>query len=67
MNIYKTDERFMQFCRLMYDENCRERWSHGQEPYPDATFYIEKNLNFLMDKYRDRAQTGKVWKSIYLS
>ena len=68
MKTYKTDERFMHFCRYMYDENCRERWNHGQEPYPDSDFYIEKNLNWLMDKYRDGAQKGNEWQtSIYRS
>ena len=43
MNIYKTDESFMRFCRFMYDENYEERWAHGQTPYATAEEYIEKN------------------------
>tara|TARA_R110002020_G_scaffold280872_2_gene496640 strand:+ start:449 stop:655 length:207 start_codon:yes stop_codon:yes gene_type:complete len=67
MEIYKTDERFMQFCRFMYDENCQERWHHGQEPYENATQYIDKNLNWLQNKYREQAKTERSWSSsIYL-
>jgi hypothetical protein len=67
MKIYKTDERFMDFCRFMFEENCAERWDHGMEPYKNAETYIEKNLNYLSDRYREQAKAEKPWHtSIYL-
>ena len=68
MEIYKTDERFMRFCRFMFEENCAERWDHGQKPYPNSEFYIEKNFDFLTNKYREQAKAEKPWQtSIYLT
>ena len=67
MKIYKTDKRFMQFCRFMFEENCAERWAHGIEPYADAEAYTEKNLTYLENRYREQDRTERAWsKSIYL-
>lgn len=67
MEIWKTDENFMRFCRFMFEENCVERWGAGQEPYKDAEAYIEKNLDYLQNRYRQQARTERAWsKSIYL-
>tara|TARA_B100000029_G_scaffold341630_1_gene333911 strand:- start:1377 stop:1586 length:210 start_codon:yes stop_codon:yes gene_type:complete len=69
MKIYKTDERFMRFCRFMYDENYEERLEHGQIPYATAEEYIEKNLDWLQNQYRIEAKrSDESWaRSIYLS
>ena len=69
MIIYKTDESFMRFCKFMYYENYEERWEHGQTPYATAEEYIEKNLEWLQDRYRKQAKrSDEGWaKSIYLS
>jgi len=61
--IEKTE--FKNWCRLMFDENCSERWACGQQPYKDFKTYYTKNLNWLTDKYENR--TKDTPESIYLS
>ena len=34
---------FDEYCRFMYDENCYERWHHGQQPYQSIDDYVMKN------------------------
>ncbi len=45
---------FKNWCRLMYDENCQERWSHGQHPYKSFKTYYTKHLNWLEEQYKIR-------------
>jgi len=53
----------------MYYENYEERWEHGQTPYATAEEYIEKNLEWLQNRYRKEAKRNdESWaRSIYLS
>ena len=55
---------FMNWCRLMFDENCQERWSCGQQPYKDFKTYYTKNLKWLKTKYESRSKDDHF--SIYL-
>ena len=57
--IEKTE--FKNWCRLMYDENCQERWSHGQDPYKNFDTYYTKNLNWLESQFKERST-----KSLFL-
>ena len=44
-------EEFEDYCREMYQENCRERnvWKEKLLSYEE---YQEKNLNFLLDNFQ---------------
>ena len=50
--IEKTE--FKSWCRLMYDENCQERWQHGQNPYKNFDTYYTKHLKWLKEQYKTR-------------
>lgn len=63
-NEIETTE-FTSWCRLMFDENCSERWSHGQNPYKDFETYYTKNLDWLKKQYEERKQ-NKPKRSLYL-
>jgi hypothetical protein len=59
MKIEKENADFKHYCRHMYDENCQERWVHGQTPYPSLEAYVTKNYDFIVDKFR--VQNKKPW------
>jgi hypothetical protein len=59
--IEKTE--FKNWCRLMYDENCQERWRHGQNPYKNFNTYYTKHLEWLETQYKQRRTTKN---SLYL-
>jgi len=46
---------FSEYCKLMYDENCRERWVHNQVPYANVSEYVNfgSNRKFLKDKFKE--------------
>ena len=43
---------FESYCRYMYDENCYERWHHGQKPYNNQEEYVERNKEWLKKQYK---------------
>ena len=51
---------FVSFVRYMYDENCQERWAHGQKPYPTAKAYLRKNRNFLESLYKQKKKEYRI-------
>ena len=42
---------FMNWCKHMFEENCQERWQHGQQPYKDVSTYVTKNKSWLEKQY----------------
>lgn len=44
---------FDEYCRFMYDENCYERWHHGQQPYQSIDDYVMKNKKWLQEQYQN--------------
>tara|TARA_R100000329_G_scaffold150653_1_gene144135 strand:- start:4 stop:180 length:177 start_codon:yes stop_codon:yes gene_type:complete len=44
---------FESYCRYMYDENCYERWHHGQKPYNNQEEYVERNKEWLKKQYKN--------------
>ena len=40
-------DKFIIWCRYMYDENCKERWEHGQKPYNQFEIYYTRNFKWL--------------------
>ncbi len=44
-------DTFESYCRYMYDENCYERWHHGQKPYQNLEEYVEKNKKWLKERF----------------
>lgn len=48
-------DNFIIWCRYMYDENCKERWEHGQKPYKQFEIYYTRNFKWLKDKYKDES------------
>ena len=48
-------DNFIIWCRNMYDENCEERWQHGQKPYRQFEIYYTRNFKWLKDKYKDES------------
>jgi hypothetical protein len=63
MKIENEKEDFISWCRFMFEENCQERWSCGQQPYKSVNVYYNKNKVWLRNRYQETE--GK--KSIYLS
>ena len=51
---------FVDFVRYMYDENCAERWEHGDKPYPTAKAYLRKNRSFLEALYKQKKKEYKI-------
>ena len=46
-------EDFKQFCRSLYQDNCKERELHNEALY-DYSTYVTKNIEFLKDDYKVR-------------
>ena len=38
----------------MYDENCKERWEHGQKPYKRLEDYTDRYHEWLLEKWQNR-------------
>ena len=45
------DTNFLNFINIMFSENCLERFRYGQEEYPSAEAYYQKNKKFLKQEY----------------
>lgn len=56
-------KEFLAFVRMMYDENCAERWEAGQSLYKNEWEYLTKNATWLEKEYYHRA--AKEWKEMY--
>ena len=48
-----ADRDFVRFCRYLYEENCYERFHHGQTPYTNFEIYFTKNEEWLQDKFKE--------------
>jgi hypothetical protein len=48
----KEEWDFENYCRLLYDENCEERWEAGQTPYPSFKEYYNKHKSWLKNQYK---------------
>ena len=44
-------KEFLAFVRMMYDENCAERWEAGQSLYKNEWEYLTKNAIWLEKQY----------------
>jgi len=54
MKISIKNREFKRYCRLMYDENCRERWEVGEPPYKTIEDYVNKTEQFLWAEFERR-------------
>ena len=50
------DPYFINFINTMFSENCLERFRYGEEEYPDAETYYNKNKEFLKREYNKRGE-----------
>ena len=48
-------DKFIIWCRNMYDENCQERWEHGQKPYRQFEIYYTRHFKWLQKQYKDES------------
>ena len=48
------DTKFLNFINIMFSENCLERFHWGQEEYPSAEAYYQKNKKFLKREYNKK-------------
>ena len=48
----KKEWEFENFCRMLYDENCSERWEYGQVPYDSFKEYYNKHKSWLKEQYK---------------
>ena len=46
-------DKFIIWCRNMYDENCKERWEHGQKPYKQFEIYYTRHFKWLQQQYKE--------------
>ena len=46
------EENFISWVAYMFAENCKERKDYGEEPYPSANAYFQKNKAYLKEKYK---------------
>ena len=42
------------WARMMYDENCLERWNHGQKPYASFEVYYDTHYDWLRKEFEER-------------
>jgi len=54
MVLDSDNKAFMDFCRWLYDENCWERWEHGQKPYERFEVYYSSHTKWLRQQYEER-------------
>ena len=45
------NDKFANYCRIMYDDNSVERTRHGQKPYNNFAHYFETNTDWLYRKF----------------
>ena len=57
-------DKFMIWARCLYDENCLERHSHGQQQYKSFDVYFKRHEDWLWNKYQVES---KETNSLYLS
>ena len=50
--------KFIEFCKMMYSDNCYERAYHGDKPYKDYEEYYTKNYNWLKQQFKERKTYG---------
>jgi len=48
-------EKFIYWCKRMYDDNCDERWEHGLKPYKHFEVYYFTHLKWLKKQYKDES------------
>ena len=53
-------KQFIKFVRLMYDENCAERWESGMKPFSNEWEYMTTHLAWLEKEFYLRQ--AKDWK-----
>ena len=46
--------QFLNWAHIMYDDNCRERWDHGQKPYAKFEDYYEVNYDWLRKEFEEK-------------
>ena len=47
-------KRFLCFCRGLFEANTKERMSFNEKPYRSFDIYLEKNHDFLIEKFNNR-------------
>jgi len=47
-------EKFIYWCKRMYDDNCDERWEHGLKPYKHFEVYYFTHTRWLREQYEER-------------
>ena len=52
-------DNFISWCRNMYDENCKERWEHGQKPYKQFEIYYTRHFKWLQQQYKESNESTK--------
>jgi hypothetical protein len=45
---------FLNWSRMMFEENCIERWDNGQKPYSSFEVYYDKHYDWLREKFEER-------------
>ena len=56
MENYKNNREFIQWARILYDENCLERHHHGQHPYETFEVYFNLHTKWLWNQYQERVE-----------
>ena len=47
------EQSFITWVAYMYQENCAERFEHGQKEYPSAKAYLKKHRMWLEQEYKN--------------
>ena len=50
------NDDFMCYCRVMFEDNRKERWEFGQKPYNSFGHYYKTNSTWLSKKFNKRKQ-----------
>lgn len=66
MEKIKNNDKFIEWCKRLYDENCLERHRHGLYPYESFEVYYNKHTEWLKNKYEDENRVS-YRSSLYLS
>ena len=48
------ETEFQKYCRVMYDDNCIERWEHGDKPYETFTIYYTTHSTWLKQQFKEK-------------
>ena len=58
-------KQFINFVRIMYDDNCAEWWEAGMKPFSNEWEYLTKNLHWLEKEFYHKQaidwRHGTVW------